>query len=367
MVACGPAAPGEKAPIKIGAIIPYTGPGSATVQYIEASLDYCLEGARWEVAGRQIELLKEDETPDPTVAVAKAKKLVEEDKVNVIIGPLLGHTADAVSAYLEGSGIPHIYIGSAMLEHTGRAEDFMPSLLIADYIPLIGHYAYDVLGYRTASLLYADYAYGYWVVEAFTAGFTERGGSIIQEQAVPMEELEMPPYIAAIKKTADCVATMLVGPASVNFPRQAKEYGLDMPILVMAAAPLEEPVLAQIGDAGLGMISTDLYSPLINTPENQRFVKEYADKCGIIPGFQAHAACVAVSLYLEALRATGGDTTWDKISEAMRTIEFTNPQGSTVKMKSGGTAITDAYILECVKIDDRYAWKPILTIPEVGK
>jgi branched-chain amino acid transport system substrate-binding protein len=363
MVACAP--PEELSPIRIGAILPYTGPGSATIQYCETGLDFVFEEAGWEVAGREIILIKEDETPDPTVAVAKARKLVEEDKVDVILGPVLLHTGEAVGAYLEGQRIPHIWVASSPYE-TERSVDFMPYPVVVSQCPYLGHYAYDVLGYKAASLLYSDYAYPHAVMDGFKAGFSEKGGIVIQEQPVPMEELETPPYIVAIDKTADCVVTLLVGPASINFPRQAKEYGLNIPILIAHCSPYEEPVLAGIGDAGLGMIGLDVYTPLIDTPENKKFVEDYSSKYGLVPGFQSMTVYQAATLYLEAVKATGGDTSFEKISEAMKGLEFATPQGVT-KISPKGRGIIDVYILEVVKIDDRYAWKPIHKIPEVGK
>lgn len=365
IVGCAPAPPEELAPIKIGVLLPYTGPGSATIREAETGLDFVFEKAGWEVAGREIILIKEDETPDPTVAVAKAKKLVEEDKVDVVIGPVLLHTGEAVGAYLETQKIPHIWLASSAYE-TERSVEIMPYPVIVNYIYPLGHYAYDVLGYRTASLLYSDYVYPHAIMDSFEAGFTERGGTIIQEQPVPMMELEMPPYIVAIDRTADCVVTELVGPASISFPRLVKEYGLDMPILIGHCSPFEEPVLAEIGDAGLGMIGLDVYSPLIDTPENKKFVEEYKSKYGLIPGFQSMTTYHAATLYLEAVKATGGDTSFEAISEAVRGLQLTTPKG-VITMSPRARGIIDVYILEVVKIDDRYAWKPIHKIPEVGK
>jgi len=108
VVGCAKPAPEEIPPIKIGALIPYTGPGANTAQALDDALDLALDEAGWEVMGRKIILISEDETVDPAVAVAKAKKLVEQDKVDVILGAMLGHTSQAVAVWSAAVGVPVI-------------------------------------------------------------------------------------------------------------------------------------------------------------------------------------------------------------------------------------------------------------------
>ena len=92
-------------PIKIGALISYTGPDPLNIQEYRGIM-LKLDEVGWEVAGRKIELVAEDDAFDPVQATDKAKKLVQADKVNAIMGPTLVSSILSVSSYLEPHQIP---------------------------------------------------------------------------------------------------------------------------------------------------------------------------------------------------------------------------------------------------------------------
>ena len=106
--------PAELPPIKIGALIAFTGP-DPNVPATDKGIKLKLDEVGWEVAGRKIELVTEDDAFDATLAVDKAKKLVEMDKVQVIIGPVFQPCAVAVASYLASSRIPELTFVEAPL------------------------------------------------------------------------------------------------------------------------------------------------------------------------------------------------------------------------------------------------------------
>ena len=76
--------------VKIGALLDFTGPIAALGPLFKNGIVYALEEVDYTVGGKKVELIVEDTASDPTVALEKAKKLVDRDKVRVIIGPLMG-------------------------------------------------------------------------------------------------------------------------------------------------------------------------------------------------------------------------------------------------------------------------------------
>ena len=352
-------------PIKIGAIISYTGPASVTGPGDENTIDLLLDEVGWKAGGRKIEVFKVDEgSGNPTETVAGAKKLVEGDKVDVVIGPVLMHTAAAVAAYCGSAGVPHIVFSSNIKDIMNNKTVFLPQGTGRGQVYVCGQYAYEKLGYRTASMLIADYAGGHEFCGGFIDGFEASGGKIIQKQLVPMMEANIAPYIGRIKE-ADCVAWWLVGPSSIAFPKQYHQYGLKMPLVYSTALPLEEPQLAQIGDDGLGMISSALYSPEIDTEINRDFVNKYKGRFGEYPGMAAMECYVAMKLFLEAVKATGGDTGREKIMEALKGVKNLVTPAGTLSMTPERMGIQDQYILECSKKGDRYYWKVLAKYAEV--
>jgi branched-chain amino acid transport system substrate-binding protein len=87
-------------PIRIGALLPLTGALLKEGPLDKEGMEMAFEDAGWEVAGRKIELIIEDDATDPTTALDKARKLVERDKVVAIIGPHHSGVANAVQPYM---------------------------------------------------------------------------------------------------------------------------------------------------------------------------------------------------------------------------------------------------------------------------
>jgi ABC-type branched-subunit amino acid transport system substrate-binding protein len=77
-------------------LLPFTGVAAAVGQQGEQGILYAIEEAGGEINGRKIVIVKDDETDNPNNAVAKAKKLVEEDGVAAVVGPLLASNGAAV-------------------------------------------------------------------------------------------------------------------------------------------------------------------------------------------------------------------------------------------------------------------------------
>src|SRR5260221_12079034 len=96
-------------PIRIGLLLPYSaGPYVPLANEIGDSLGMALEESGMEVAGRKIEIFKEDTTHKPDVAQAKAKKLVFEDKADILVGPIGSNELAALFAFPVSSKIPPI-------------------------------------------------------------------------------------------------------------------------------------------------------------------------------------------------------------------------------------------------------------------
>jgi branched-chain amino acid transport system substrate-binding protein len=281
--------------------------------------------------------------------------------VDVSVGPSVSHVALAVGAYLAPLGVPYLPAGPAPGSILKNERAFISFGSQEGLTFPLGVYAYEA-GYRKATMLIADYEEGYSFCGHFKKGFVQSGGAVIQEQLVDPYAGDIASYLVNIDKKADFIGFWLVGLASLTLPKRVKEYGLNLPLFFMMSLPVEESVLPQLGDDALGMKSLALYTSLIDTPINKRFVAEYRAKYDEYPiGGYTQEGYVGISVFLEAVRATGGDTTPEKIVEALKTVSVVTP-GGIVKMTPERSAISDFYIVEAVKVDGRYAWKPLKKI-----
>ncbi|NDJ33038.1 MAG: ABC transporter substrate-binding protein [Chloroflexi bacterium] len=353
LAACSGAASQQDEEIRVGVIMPLTGLAAAVGPEVQMGVEFAFEQVDNQIAGRDVVLIFEDETDDPTNAVARARKLVEEDGVDVILGPQLAHTAAAVSAYAAEAGVPHIGFGASdtpTSDHTfypgsGRGDAYATGL-----------FAYEDLEARTAAVLYQDYLFGQQSRDGFVAAFTDQGGEIISEQAVPFGTPDMAPFLEGIGD-ADVIAVLLLNPSDFAFVRQYREFGLDQPVLFISNAPQEAPLLAEMGDAVVGMYGSSWYSPLIESEANGEFVGAFSERYGRPPGMAVHVAYSAASFFIEAAQAANGDTSPEALTAALVGLdEVTNPAG-TVSIGADRGATHDHYLFQGGKQGEFYVWE----------
>jgi branched-chain amino acid transport system substrate-binding protein len=365
----GPAKPaGKGKPIKIGLLLAST--GNAVLPSREASkgVMLVLEQAGWKVAGRDIVVIEEDDQGKPVPAVEKARKLVEQDKVDVIMGCIRSDAAEALQGYIGPLGIPYIIFSAHHRSLVEKPNVISWSGLMAPTSYPLGRYAYEKLGFKTASVLTPDYVAGRDFCGGFIDGFKAAGGTIVQEQRLPMGvmgSMDFSSYITAIKK-ADCVAFWIAG-TLVPFVKQYNEYGLKMPLILTFAGTAQEEIMTDLGDLGLGMYCIHQYTPLIDTEANKKFVDAHEKKYQRTPGLFTGYALGGTSILLKALEATRGDTTPKVLLKALTNVSVDTAQGHAEVKHPDGVGEADIYITKCIKIGDRYSWQPIQKIPKVGR
>jgi len=178
-----------------------------------------------------------------------------------------------------------------------------------------------------------------------------------------MGTMDFSSYLVAMKK-ADCVFFWFTPATCQRFVMQYYDHGLKMPLLLSGAMVLFEPLLAAIGDRALGMVGSLPYTALIDTDINKRYVDAFVERYGFAPPAESLGGDVGLTMYLEAVKATGGDITPEKIFEALHKIKVDTPAG-TISYTPEGLGIADFYICEVTKIGDRYAWEVIKKISQI--
>src|SRR5882762_8476052 len=96
-------------PIKIGFISPLSGAIAAAGKDMYSGCELYWQETGWQVAGRKVEVILEDNEGLPATALTKARKLVESDKVHVLMGVILSNVAYALVPYVEAQAIPTLY------------------------------------------------------------------------------------------------------------------------------------------------------------------------------------------------------------------------------------------------------------------
>jgi len=97
----------QAGPIKIGLLAPLTGVVASGGKEMVEGVQFYLDQAKAEIAGRKVELVIEDDASNPDTALQKARRLVEQGNCHMLIGDLLANTGLAVSNYVKGTGTPY--------------------------------------------------------------------------------------------------------------------------------------------------------------------------------------------------------------------------------------------------------------------
>ena len=194
------AASGE--PIKFGFTEGFTGFMAYDTELAEKGILTALDmlGNQWE--GRPLEYLKEDNGSDPVVAVDKARKLVESDNINCMIGPIFSPSAKAVADYLgKSSGIPQISIVGQPTENleTANGLAFIHTGFFDSHGYYFGKYLAET-GYKTANVINYDDTPAYALTDGFKKAFVdEGGGEVLSENYVPLDVVDFSAYLTTMK------------------------------------------------------------------------------------------------------------------------------------------------------------------------
>ncbi len=363
-----PAPAPPQTPIKIGVLVPLTGPVSVTGKMLVDGVKLGFEEAGYEVAGRKIELIIEDEGGIPEMAIDKARKLVEHDNVSMIIGPLI--TKLAVAPYMAKVMVPNFVIGPSPWEATKYDWTFSTSGTESEYAYTMGRYAYEEMGLRTINTITIE-TFGHSFLDAFIEAFEKSGGQVVSEQYTPFPCPDFSPYLT-VMKDADAVVAWFHGSDSIAFLTQYHEFGIRQRMPLVAAfhgAFFHDFILdalpPEAAEAVIGeRVPTD-YTNLLETDLNKRFVAAFEKKYDYTPGEGEAMSYGSVQAALETLKATGGDTTPEKLRQAILALDFEDPGGHIRIDPATGMAIRDVYIVEIRKIEGKYVWVPVYTYEDV--
>jgi len=194
---------------------------------------------------------------------------------------------------------------------------------------------------------------------------------VIQEQYPPFDCPDFGSYLAALKD-ADAVVSWFDGTTAIRFLSQYHEFGIRkrMPLMACFHGSFFAPfILYQLppaaAEAVVGEYCPTPYTPLIETDVNKRFVEAWKAKIGEAPEDTDTGPYEGVLIALAALKATGGDTTPEKLRQAILGLKLEGPQGPIRFDPQTRCAIKTMYIGEVAKRGQEYVWVPAQTYPDV--
>lgn len=294
--------------IKIGHLTPMTGFLGALGEYAVQGIKMAAEeiNASGGLLGRQIELLSEDSV-NPQTAATKAQRMIERDKVAVLMGEISSASALTIAQVAARNKTLFMSIGAR--SDTLRGKDCNRYTFHVDIpVTVMVNAAGEALvrqGYVKGKKIYAltsDYVFGHDLSKAAKNFFNRNGGTVIGDELVPTDLTDFSAQLIKIRQARpDLIATNLGGNQVTNFVKQYAEFGLQYPV---AGFNLNTADAWAAGEGNLGGIWPTVWHHELKTPGSQAFVDKFTKKYGRIPENHAWIEYVSLMMLAQAIRET---------------------------------------------------------------
>jgi branched-chain amino acid transport system substrate-binding protein len=324
-----------------------------------------------QAGGRQIQLITEDEGTQPDAAAQKARKLVEQDQVDLVVGIVSSGVAAAIRDYFHDNKKFLIIANAGANAMTRSAKSpYIFRTSFTNWQPNwpMGKWAAENIGKR-AFISVPDYGAGNDTVSAFRNSFEAAGGEVVNIQKTPFPNMgDSAPFVTQIKDAApDFVYAFYSGAAATTFVKAYASFGLAGSIpLAGSGFMVEQDVLPTHGDAALG-VKTGLHWALtLDNPENKKFAEEYQKRTNRVADVFAVQGYDTAHVIVDALNKVQGDMSkTDDLINAFGSAQFASPRG-TFKMDSNThNVINTIYVREVQKVDGKLANVVVANLGEV--
>ena len=348
-------------PVKIGLLATLEGPFAAGGADGMRGADLAVKQRNGVVAGRKIEIIKGSSDAKPDVAVNATRKLVEQDKVDIMVGPLSGGEGIAVKDYAKTQpNITFINGGSGAQATTlvSPAPNFFRfNTEGAQWMAGLGKAAL-AKGYKRVMVIAEDYAFPYSQVQGFMSEYCKLGGKVPLKAWVPLGGKDYASVIATIPKDVDALLVVLGGADAVNFLTQYENSGGDKPILG-GSITVSQDVLNYKGKRRESLIGTLSAGPLADAydgAEWKAFVADYRKTYPVSaggfpsPSLFAYVYYVNMKAALDGLDAVKGDLSGNQVKyrETLSKMVLKTPTGD-VRLDANRQAIGTTFVTEVVK------------------
>lgn len=347
-------------PLKIGLILPMSGPFAAYGKQIEHGVDLYLHEHNNTLGGRPVQIVLKNDDPGTSGDVDKrlAQQLLVQDKVDILAGFGLTPSALAVAPIATEAKKPMVVMNAATSVITAKSPYVVRvSMTLPQTTAPIATWAAKN-GIKKVFILVADYGPGYDAEAQFKKTFGAAGGEIVGDVRVPVKSPDMAPYLQKIKDVKPDAVFMFLPPGelTIGFMKGFYERGLDKAgIKIIATGDLtDEDVINALGDNALGIITSFHYAEDHKSPENKAYVAAYykaypKDR----PNFMSVGGYDGMQLIDLVLKKTGGDAEVDKFIAAAKGMKWISPRGPVEIDPATRDIVQTLYIRKVEKVDGK--------------
>jgi len=344
---------GAQGTVKIGMVMPMTGPLAAAGQQVLAGARLYVKQHGETVAGKRVELIVRDDASSGETGKRLIQELVVNDKVDVIGGSL---TADLMPSapLLTEAQKPTVIMISSTTAVVEKSRFFVrTSCTLAQSSAILADWAAKK-GLGKAVTLVTEFAPGLEAEETFTNNYKAAGGQIAEAIRVPLRSPDFAPFLQRVKDAApQALFVFIPSTQAAVFARQFVERGLDKAgIALIGPGDLtDDEALQNMGDAMLGTVTAHFYSAAHASAVNKAFTEAYQKEAKVRANFMAVSGYDGMHLIYAALAKTAGSTDGTALVAAMKGMTWESPRGPISIDSKSGEVMHNIYIRRVEKVN----------------
>ncbi len=332
--------------LKIGVIVPMTGPSASTGRQIDAAIKLWMAQSGGKVAGKKVEVLLKDDAGVADTTRRLAQELVVNDKVVALAGFGLTPLALATAPIATQSKTPMVVMAAATSSIT-EASPFIirTSFTLPQAAVSIAEWAAKNKIRKVATLV-TDYGPGNDAEKFFVSQFQLNGGTVVDKLRTPLRGADFAPVLQKVRDLApDALFVFLPSGQGAQFMKQFAERGLDKVgiKLIGTGDVTDDDQLNDMGDVALGVVTSHHYSASHNSPANKKFVEAFEAANKFRPNFMAIGGYDGMRVIFKALETTKG-AGGEPLLAAMKGQLFESPRGQVLIDGQTREIVQDIYI-----------------------
>lgn len=356
--------------IKVGTVLSFSQVMGVYGNAIMDGFKMAVDEAGGSVAGRKIVVVGEDDKNDPKVALQLVRRLIKDEKVDFLLGPVGSHIVQAIREDAHKSKT-FLLVANAGNDEVTR-ELCSPYIIRTSFsnwqwnYPL-GEYAAEKVGKR-AAVVGANFVAGKQMAGAFRAGFEAKGGKVVEEAWPAMGTADFSTVFTGLRRIEgelDAVWSFIPGSGTVNYTNQYAQAKLK-PVNMGPQSNADDFFFKAMGDNAVGVIGSGHYVVTMDSPRNKAFVEAFRKRYNRLPAAVDVQGYDSGRLMIEAVKRVKGNLS-DKqaVRKAMLDAEIDSPRGYFKIDPASGNVIQNIYITKVVKRGDTLAHEVLHTVQKV--
>jgi branched-chain amino acid transport system substrate-binding protein len=338
-------------PIKIGVVTPLSGTYTPIGQQVRWGLELATKevNAAGGVMGRQIQLIFEDEEANPSVAVQKAEKLFEVQKVDFLTGTVNSGSTLAVGQIAERAGkliATTVSFADSITTDKCSPNVFRVNARAGQQSTALAAWVSKQKPKAKVFFLGPDYEMGRSTVATFKKTIEGLGATAAGEVFAPLDSKDYTQYFGQLRQAKpEVLYTSVAGNDTVRLLTQMQDFGLLGNLLVVGASgTVTSQNIAAIGTAANGFGTGVGYSTQIDSPENKKFVDAFKAANKADPDLYGADSYGLIYFYKAAVEKAKSTET-DKVRAAMKDLSWDTPQGKKTMRGGDHQAIQPMYVV----------------------